>query len=58
MDDLLNRIIERIQQLAQDTFDPEEAVDSDGIDQATQDGLEQALSIVQDEFRKAKRRAS
>ena len=53
MEELLKRISERINKLADETFDEDEAIDSDGLDQAERDGMLQALAIVEDEFRNA-----
>jgi hypothetical protein len=52
MSELFRRIEERLQELADEAFDPEEAVDSDGSDQAERNGILNALEIVQDEFQK------
>lgn len=48
--DLLLRITSRIVEAASEAFDPEEALDSDGFDQAQREGLLQALGIVLEEF--------
>lgn len=47
---LLARIERRIQEAADEAFDYDDAIDSDGLDQAQRDGLLQALQIVQEEF--------
>jgi hypothetical protein len=55
-DDLETRIRSRIVKLADEVFDEEAAIDSDGTDQAERSGLMQALVIVEDEFGKEAQR--
>lgn len=48
-----NNIDKRCTDLAIEVFNPEDATDSDGYDQATHQGILMALDIVNDEFAKA-----
>lgn len=48
---LLKRIIRKLENAADEAFNPEEAVDSDGTDQAMRDGILHAQEIVEDQFR-------
>lgn len=49
---MLERLRTKLQDLADEAFDPEEAVDSDGYDQAERNGILNALEIVEAEFAK------
>jgi len=49
---LLEQIKKRITKLCDEVYCEDEVIDSDGLDQAEREGLEQALVIVEDEFRK------
>ncbi len=50
MDKLRKRIVDRIQQCADEAFDPETATDSDGIDQAQRNAYLDAAKIVEEHF--------
>ena len=46
----LARIERRLARMADEAFDPEEAVDSDGCDQAEREGILRALGVVREEL--------
>jgi hypothetical protein len=50
---LLEAIERKLNRAAKEAFDYETAEDSDGYDQSVREGIELALDIVQNEFRKA-----
>lgn len=54
MSNIEKRIVERLEALALDAFDPDFAEDSDGYDQAERAGLDTAIAVVQEEFAKEK----
>jgi hypothetical protein len=50
MEAVHERIVKRINERRDEVFDIEEALDSDGLDQAIHQGLTEALQIVDEEF--------
>lgn len=48
---LQERITTRLQEAADDAFDPEEAIDSDGEDQAAREAFLEAIDVVNGQFR-------
>ena len=50
MSEVKERIIARLEKLADEAFDPEDAIDSDGTDQAMRDAFHVAIGVVREEF--------